>query len=47
MVSWLKAQRILKFLARNPSTVRVSTENSKAFSDFSQMRYLGTRNCRF
>jgi len=30
----------------NPGTVRVSTENSKALSDFSQMRHFGARNCR-
>jgi hypothetical protein len=30
-----------------PGTVRVSTENSKALGDFSQMRHFGTRNCRF
>jgi hypothetical protein len=35
------------FGPRNPGTVRVSTENSKALSDFSQMRHFGTRNCRF
>jgi hypothetical protein len=47
MVQLAKAQRILKFSARNPGTVRVSTENSKALSDFSKMRHFGTRNCRF
>jgi hypothetical protein len=38
---------IVKFLARNPDTVRVSTENSKALRDFSQMRHSETRNCSF
>jgi hypothetical protein len=35
------------FSARNPGTVRVSTGNLKALSDFSRMRRFGTRNCRF
>jgi hypothetical protein len=37
----------LKFLARNPGTVMVSTENSKALSDFSQMRHSEARNCSY
>jgi hypothetical protein len=47
MVQLVKSTKDLKFLARNPGTVRVSTDNSKALSDFSQMRHFGTRNCRF
>ncbi len=47
MVQLAKAQRILKFSARNPGTVRVSTENSKAEVILARCAILGPATAIF
>jgi hypothetical protein len=47
MVQLVKSTKDFDIFGAEPGTVRVSTGNSKALSDFSRMRRFGTRNCRF